>query len=78
MATNRPNCIRCLTIVETLFLLVRELKVVQIHYNDDSLLKDRLTTFAIRDICNIISGMERDSNLALEIQRVELATLQKL
>ena len=65
MATHIPNCIKWLTIVETLFQLVRELKVIQLHYKNNSTLKDRITREAIRDICNIISGMERDSNLRL-------------
>ena len=65
MATHTSNCIKCLTIVETLFHLVRELKVIQLHYNDNLTLKDKITKEAIRDICNIISGMERDSNLRL-------------
>ena len=65
MATHTSNCIKCLTIVETLFHLVRELKVIQLHYNDNSTLKDRIIRETIRDICNIISGMEQDSNLRL-------------
>ena len=78
MVTHKPNCIKCLTIVETLFHLVRELKVIQIHYNNDSTIKDRITKEAIKDICNIISGMERDSNLRLEVKRLELAAVQCL
>ena len=63
METYRTNCLKCLTIVEVLFHLVRELKVIHLHYNDNSVLKDRTTREALRDICNIISGMERDSTL---------------
>jgi hypothetical protein len=63
--TDKDNCIKCLTIIETVFHLLNNLKQITLRRNANPILRDIAVAQAIRDICNIISGMERDSNLVL-------------
>ena len=63
MAQKPTNCIKCLTIIETVFQLMNTLQYISQFKHGESISKDIVVRQAMRDICNIISGMERDSIL---------------